>query len=629
MIKLLVPIVLLHILGTVHAQVENFGFDRNPDQVKPWTSKPFYNDPENFQFAIVSDRTGGHRQGVFGKGLEKINQLYPEFVMSVGDLIEGYTKDTVLLNEQWNEFHGILDSLSTRFFYVAGNHDYSNDVMAKQWKERYGKSYYRFIYKNVLFLVVNTNDGDGVLIGKDQIEFLKETIAQNADVRWTMIFMHHPLWSYGEVNGFDEVEEALKGRDYTVYAGHTHRYLHEVRNDKNHYVLGTTGGGSQLRGPKFGEFDHIGWITMTNDGPKLVNLALSGVLEQDVSNKTTQELAVSLINATDFQTLVMAKGKERRVLMSLENNSDKIIHFRAQLYHNHHVQPDSSQFQLSLSPHTSHLVNIKTHPGTISESDWDPLELEWQMGYDKAFMEPQLSLDGTEIIELKPSNTGITMTEQNIFFEDFKIDLAHPYKNMDLRFTTDGTNPTVESTTLTAALNVKETTNVKARLTDKEGYQSAIFEKTFKRVKPMRAVKVKKPVKGLNYSYYEDAFTSVPDFKSLQAIKKGSVLELDPDKIGGRLDHYAIQYSGYISVPETGIYTFHLKSDDGSKLYLHDELVVDNDGSHSAKTETGMVALKKGLHPVRIDYFEDFLEETLELEYTGPGLEKSNVSFFR
>ena len=74
---------------------------------KPWTIKPFYNNPKNFQFAIVSDRTGGHREGVFGKGVEKINQLYPEFVMSVGDLIEGYTKNDSLINEQWDEFHGL------------------------------------------------------------------------------------------------------------------------------------------------------------------------------------------------------------------------------------------------------------------------------------------------------------------------------------------------------------------------------------------------------------------------------------------------------------------------------------------------------------------------------------------
>ena len=131
---------------------------------KPWTNKPFHNKPENFQFAIVSDRTGGHSEGVFGKGVEKINQLYPEFVMSVGDLIEGYTKNDSLINEQWDEFHKILNPLSSRFFYVAGNHDYSNTTMSKQWKESFGKDYYYFIYKGVLFLVMNTNDGDGVLI---------------------------------------------------------------------------------------------------------------------------------------------------------------------------------------------------------------------------------------------------------------------------------------------------------------------------------------------------------------------------------------------------------------------------------------------------------------------------------
>ena len=329
---------------------------------KPWTNKPFHNKPENFQFAIVSDRTGGHREGVFGKGVEKINQLYPEFVMSVGDLIEGYTKNDSLINEQWDEFHKILNPLSSRFFYVAGNHDYSNSSMAKQWKERFGKDYYHFIYKDVLFLIMNTNDGDGVLIGKDQIKFLKETVAQHTDVRWTMIFMHHPLWVYGDVNGFDQVEELFENRDYTVFAGHTHRYLHQVRNDQNHYVLGTTGGGSKLRGPKFGEFDHIGWVTMTDDGPKLANISLSGINDHNVSNEITHEMASSLIDASNFKTLVMAKGKDRKVLMVLNNDSDSTMHFKGRLYHNHHLKIDVSHFQISIPAKSSQQIANRTSP---------------------------------------------------------------------------------------------------------------------------------------------------------------------------------------------------------------------------------------------------------------------------
>ena len=103
---------------------------------------------------------------------------------------------------------------------------------------------------------------------------------------------------------------------------------------------------------------------------------------------------------------------------------------------------------------------------------------------------------------------------------------------------------------------------------------------------------------------------------------------LDPETIAQRIDHYAIRYTGYVDIPKSGIYTFYLRSDDGSKLYLHDDLVVDNDGSHSSITKQGMMALKKGLHPIRIEYFEDFLGQELRLWYDGPGIKNRTATFF-
>jgi hypothetical protein len=552
--------------------------------------------------------------------------LYPEFVMSVGDLIEGYTKNDSLINEQWDEFHGLLDPLSSRFFYVAGNHDYSNSTMATQWKERFGKDYYHFIYKDVLFLIMNTNDGDGVLISEDQIKFLKETIAQNTDVRWTMVFMHHPLWVYADVNGFDQVEEMLENRDYTVFAGHTHRYLHQVRNDQNHYVLGTTGGGSELRGPKFGEFDHIGWVTMTDDGPKLANISLSGINDHDVSNEITHEMASSLIDASNFKTLVMAKGKDRKVLMVLNNDSDSTMHFKGRLYHNHHLKTDVSHFQISIPAKSSQQIAIRTSPIVdLDESNWNPLELDWEMSYDVAFMDPDFSLKGTEIIEIKPSNTGIAMQGESIFLKDLQVGIEHPYTGLLMKYTKDENSTWQNTLENTKTLTLSGTTNLKVFLQDKDGFQSDFFNRKYEKVRPSKAVKVRRPKEGLTYAYYEGNFEAVPDFTILSPIKSGSVLELDPDKIGERLDHYAIQYKGYIKVPSDGVYTFYLRSDDGSKLYLDGELVVDNDGSHSASTKKGLKALKKGMHPIQIDYFEDFLGEELQLFFSGPGMEKSPV----
>lgn len=67
--------------------------------VNPWTKRGFENKPADFQFAIVKDRTGGHRDGVFEKAVEKL-KLHPEFVMCMGDLIEGYTKDQKEIDRQ-------------------------------------------------------------------------------------------------------------------------------------------------------------------------------------------------------------------------------------------------------------------------------------------------------------------------------------------------------------------------------------------------------------------------------------------------------------------------------------------------------------------------------------------------
>ena len=175
-----------------------FSFAQQPfesnlgSQKKPWTYKAFKNDPAAFQFAIVTDRTGGHRAGVFAQAIEKLNLLQPEFVMCVGDLIEGYTKDSLEVNRQWEEFNNILSDLEMRFFYLPGNHDISNSMMRNQWMDRYGKSYYHFKYGDVLFLAFDTNDGDGVMFSREQINYFKKAIQNNADVRWTLLFMHHP-----------------------------------------------------------------------------------------------------------------------------------------------------------------------------------------------------------------------------------------------------------------------------------------------------------------------------------------------------------------------------------------------------------------------------------------------------
>ncbi len=255
-------------------------------EAKPWSKLPLNNDPDKFQFAIVTDRTGGHRPGVFEYGVSRLNLLQPEFVLSVGDLIEGYTEDTLELNRQWAEFNGFINQLEMPFFYVTGNHDYTNPVMVDLWRKQFGVDYYHFVYKNVLFLCLNSEDGATALknpdFGEAQVAFVKKVLDDNPNVRWTLVFMHQPLWLTATAKNWQRVEEMLSARKHSVFTGHLHQYALHDRNRTDYFVLATTGGGSRLRGKKRGEFDHIMWVTMTDKGPYYANILLDGIEDKSV-----------------------------------------------------------------------------------------------------------------------------------------------------------------------------------------------------------------------------------------------------------------------------------------------------------------------------------------------------------
>jgi hypothetical protein len=267
----------------------------------PWTHLRLNRSAEQFQFAIISDRTGGHRAGIFSRAVEQLNLLQPEFVLSVGDLVEGYAT-AEQGRSQWKEFQGYVSKLQMPFFYAPGNHDVLTPDMAKVWQEKFGRRYYHFVYKNVLFLILNAYDGPEVeakggkkhfkeQIGKEQLEYIKQALAENPSVRWTVVALHPPIWTRPDVaeTGWLEVEKLLAGRNYTVFCGHIHHFRKYVRQGMNYYQLATTGGASTLRGIDYGEFDHLTWVTMKADGPVLAHLLLDGIYPEDMKKPITEE----------------------------------------------------------------------------------------------------------------------------------------------------------------------------------------------------------------------------------------------------------------------------------------------------------------------------------------------------
>jgi hypothetical protein len=286
--------------GEVRVAVE----DRNP-----WTHLRLNNDPADFQFVIVSDRTGGHRARVFSQAVEQINLLQPEFVLSVGDLIEGYSEDRPRVEGEWRELQGYVNQLQMPFFYVPGNHDVGNPTSGKVWQEKFGRRHYHFVYRDVLFLVLNSEDLARATggIGEEQLDYARKALEENKGVRWTVVAVHRPLWASPDLdrNGWLSVERALAGRPYTVFAGHLHRFRKYVRHGQNYYQLATTGGGSRLRGVRYGEFDQIAWVTMKKDGPVIANILLDGVYDADMKKPSSDEEGV----AVNRKTVHPVRGK--------------------------------------------------------------------------------------------------------------------------------------------------------------------------------------------------------------------------------------------------------------------------------------------------------------------------------
>ena len=270
----------------------------------PWTHLQLNNDPEQFQFAVVSDRTGGHRPKVFSQAVHRINLLQPQFVMSVGDLIEGYTLKEDVVTEEWQEFDGYVRHFAMPFFYVPGNHDITNPMQVRVWDERYGRRYYSFLYKNVLFVCLSSESppkGMGT-IDPEQQKWVARVLAAHPHVRWTFVFLHKPLWTDRDLekNGWAAVEQALAGRRYTVFCGHVHRYQLFRRHGMDYYQLATTGGGSRMRGTDYGEFDHIAWVTMKKDRPVIAQVLLEGILPPDLRIPDSDEKGVPVKKVTTY-----------------------------------------------------------------------------------------------------------------------------------------------------------------------------------------------------------------------------------------------------------------------------------------------------------------------------------------
>ena len=144
-------------------------------------------------------------------------------------------------------------------------------------------------------------------------------------------------------------------------------------------------------------------------------------------------------------------------------------------------------------------------------------------------------------------------------------------------------------------------------------------------VPPRPAVKAKGLTQGVMLQAYLGQWRLLPDFNELEPISWGVVPSFGLFVQGKVSDYFGLKFTGFVEVPADGLYTFSTRSDDGTKLYIGDDLVVDNDGLHGAIGAAGLIRLAKGLHPITVTFFEHAGEQSLEVFYEGPEIAKRAI----
>jgi hypothetical protein len=204
--------------------------------------------------------------------------------------------------------------------------------------------------------------------------------------------------------------------------------------------------------------------------------------------------------------------------------------------------------------------------------------------------------------------------------ESAELKISNPNDRGEIRYTLDGSLPSIESPIFSENIMLDQTTVVRAQIFSDDTPISQT-ETAFFRV-------LNNPTgHGVRYTTYQkDYMVMLPNFSSLEPVGTGTTMEIDlVDIMLPREEAVAAVFEGFLEIEVAGNYRFYLASDDGSKLYINDALVVDNDGDHGVIEKDASETLEVGMHALRVEWFNGGGGKWLGLFYEGPGIAKQLV----
>ncbi len=258
----------------------------------------------------------------------------------------------------------------------------------------------------------------------------------------------------------------------------------------------------------------------------------------------------------------------------------------------------------------------------LSEVAWSPKELRDWPNFAKRMMAHYTRLDALGVkYFLAPPQCD---SRHHVFTDTLDVALRNPLDRGTIHYTLDGSTPTSRSPRYVKPLTFSKTTIVRARTYLPNDRVTETSEFHLRKLEPLEPVTATRRAPGLHCKYYEGHWRRLPDFDPLSPAATGITDNFNMT-LRKRTDAFGLTFTGRLEVPADGTYTFHLRSDDGSRLWIGSDLVVDHDGLHSVGNASGQVILKAGLHPITVHFFESGGSEHLTVSYEGPSIPKQPI----
>ena len=193
-------------------------------------------------------------------------------------------------------------------------------------------------------------------------------------------------------------------------------------------------------------------------------------------------------------------------------------------------------------------------------------------------------------------------------------------------YTTENSDPDRNAISENTPLALAQKTTIKALTIWEENGVEFKSEISIQEIDvPELTESVQEEVKpGIIFEYYEGTWKKLPDFDKEEILKQGVQEVFDVSQRKSQYG-YGLRFNGYLKVPTDAVYTLSTTSDDASLIWLHGEKLIDNDGSHGAREVKKDIALKAGLHPIEVCYYQNESGQTFNVELEGPDIAKESI----